>query len=121
MVAIPFTAVAVAGAAGTYLYKAHYWMHKTMFNDPRTHGCPSNKTPLSRKEKGELLGGQVVGSLQSSSASSETCAKLLLGSGTGVYVGALSAAVVPGAAAVLAPSAAVAISSALDAAVQQLS
>jgi hypothetical protein len=105
--ALPFTVGATAIMGGTYLYLNYSWKSSTMFRDPRVHGCPKDGKPLSKVEKGESFSG--VGSFSGSSAQSGTLSAILLGSYVGINAGAISAACSPGAAAIIAPSAAVSL------------
>lgn len=102
---LPFIAGAAAVVGWTYVYRNYRWRMSTTFDDPRKRGCPTNGTPLSRQEKGESM-GSVGGSLSGFSTSVRPPSGILLGSYVGINVGAVLAALSPGAAAVFAPSAA---------------
>src|SRR5579859_4904314 len=102
---LPFTVGAVAVVGGAYVYENYRWRRRsTMFDNPRKWGCPTNGQTLSKQEKGESMssvGGSISGFLASIGPSSG----VLLGSYVRINVGAVSAALLPGAAAVFTPSA----------------
>jgi hypothetical protein len=104
-IALPFTAFVTATAGSTYVYMNYTWRRSTTFYDPRRWGCPTNGTPLSKTEMGELM-GSIGGSLGEFSVSRGPSCGVLIGSYVGVNVAALSAALSPGAAPILAPAAA---------------